>query len=348
MTKTNCRIFIYPFFFLLTFLVSCTTLTSYERLTKKWENTKDINLIIKALSEPGLRMAAIKVLGETGDTRAVGPLLSELNGRYIGYCMDAAEALGKLCSSEANLQPHLQDIVPFLLRDLNNPHYYVYEDEGDVDYTMTTYDDSYQAVNGDREPYPYDPNQGVVDTYTVYSRLPSGLSIRIYPVREAAFEVLSKIISKYPCSSDMIIYEMKDKDSPLWKNRLRELQGNQVVKQINGRFRFDSARRFMALNHFFEPLFTAEIICKIKDIENQYLVEPLIANRLLSGAVRYYPTFIRTDKIQDPYPVRLPDGALVDCAVETLKKITGQDFGQNPEEWQNWWEQNKETFLKSR
>jgi len=35
-------------------------------------------------------------------------------------------------------------------------------------------------------------------------------------------------------------------------------------------------------------------------------------------------------------------------AAEALKKITGKDFGQKPEEWQKWWMENRESFLKGR
>jgi HEAT repeat protein len=32
-------------------------------------------------------------------------------------------------------------------------------------------------------------------------------------------------------------------------------------------------------------------------------------------------------------------------AARALKKVTGQDFGQDPEKWQEWWEENKDKFL---
>jgi hypothetical protein len=35
-------------------------------------------------------------------------------------------------------------------------------------------------------------------------------------------------------------------------------------------------------------------------------------------------------------------------AAEALKKITGKDFGQKPEEWQKWWEKNKGRFIKGK
>jgi len=33
-------------------------------------------------------------------------------------------------------------------------------------------------------------------------------------------------------------------------------------------------------------------------------------------------------------------------AAEALERITGQNFGQNPEKWQEWWEENKDSFSK--
>ena len=35
-------------------------------------------------------------------------------------------------------------------------------------------------------------------------------------------------------------------------------------------------------------------------------------------------------------------------AAAILKKITGKDFSEDSKEWQEWWEQNKDKFLKSR
>lgn len=35
-------------------------------------------------------------------------------------------------------------------------------------------------------------------------------------------------------------------------------------------------------------------------------------------------------------------------AAEALNKITGKEFGEDSEKWQEWWEQNKEEFLKGR
>jgi DNA-directed RNA polymerase subunit RPC12/RpoP len=34
------------------------------------------------------------------------------------------------------------------------------------------------------------------------------------------------------------------------------------------------------------------------------------------------------------------------AAKKTLRKLTGKDFGENPEEWQKWWEENKGRFIK--
>jgi hypothetical protein len=35
-------------------------------------------------------------------------------------------------------------------------------------------------------------------------------------------------------------------------------------------------------------------------------------------------------------------------AANALQKITGQNFGENPEEWQKWWEKNKGRFIKGK
>jgi HEAT repeat protein len=37
-----------------------------------------------------------------------------------------------------------------------------------------------------------------------------------------------------------------------------------------------------------------------------------------------------------------------EIAAKALEKITGKDFGQDPEKWQKWWKQNKENIRKDR
>jgi hypothetical protein len=37
-----------------------------------------------------------------------------------------------------------------------------------------------------------------------------------------------------------------------------------------------------------------------------------------------------------------------EIAAKALEKITGKDFGQDPEKWQKWWKQNKENIHKGR
>jgi hypothetical protein len=45
----------------------------------------------------------------------------------------------------------------------------------------------------------------------------------------------------------------------------------------------------------------------------------------------------------DPLVALLSDSSsyFLWASVEALKKLTGQDFGNNPAKWQAWWEQNK-------
>ena len=39
------------------------------------------------------------------------------------------------------------------------------------------------------------------------------------------------------------------------------------------------------------------------------------------------------------------DSDIREEAVKALREITGKDFGEYPERWQQWWEQNKKTSL---
>ena len=80
---------------------------------------------------------------------------------------------------------------------------------------------------------------------------------------------------------------------------------------------------------------------------------PLVAAALKDedGSVRWEAAEA-LGKIKDPRAVEPLIAALKDevsgvreSAAEALRKITGKDF-KNPEEWRNWWEQNKKDFLK--
>jgi hypothetical protein len=35
-------------------------------------------------------------------------------------------------------------------------------------------------------------------------------------------------------------------------------------------------------------------------------------------------------------------------AARALRKITGKDFGKDPEKWQKWWEENKVMFIQEK
>jgi hypothetical protein len=42
--------------------------------------------------------------------------------------------------------------------------------------------------------------------------------------------------------------------------------------------------------------------------------------------------------LKDSYP------NIKEQAAEVLKKMTGEEFGTDPEKWQQWWEKNKANF----
>jgi HEAT repeat protein len=42
------------------------------------------------------------------------------------------------------------------------------------------------------------------------------------------------------------------------------------------------------------------------------------------------------------------DEDIRDSFANALKDITGKDFGKDPEKWQKWWDQNKDTIRKSK
>ena len=73
-------------------------------------------------------------------------------------------------------------------------------------------------------------------------------------------------------------------------------------------------------------------------IRDPRAVEPLIAAlgdkdwRVRAGAAK------ALRKIRDP--------RAVEPLIAALGEITGKDFGKDPVKWQEWWDRNKETFLR--
>jgi hypothetical protein len=96
----------------------------------------------------------------------------------------------------------------------------------------------------------------------------------------------------------------------------------------------------------------AEALGKLKDPR---AVEPLI------GALKDEDWYVRKSaaealgELRDPRAVEPLIKALKDkdrnvraSAANALQKITGQNFGENPEKWQKWWEKNKRRFIKGK
>ena len=98
-----------PLFIVLVFLVfGCATTLEQkplspsektERLEKHFEQTKDLDYVIKALGDEDhmVQMDAARILGETGDSHAVEPLATTLRkNKHYAVRQQAAHALGKL------------------------------------------------------------------------------------------------------------------------------------------------------------------------------------------------------------------------------------------------------------
>jgi hypothetical protein len=83
--------------------------------------------------------------------------------------------------------------------------------------------------------------------------------------------------------------------------------------------------------------------------------------QVLVEALKDKDSFVRRSaayalgELKDPRAVEPLIEALKDevsdvrnAVAKELQKITGQNFGENPEEWQKWWEENKGRFIKGK
>jgi len=175
----------------------------------------------------------------------------------------------------------------------------------------------------------------------------------------------------------VLVEALKDKDSFVRRSAayaLGELKDPRAVEPLiealkdeNRRVRAETAEALGKLKdpRAVEPLIealkdkdsvvrgiAAEALGKLKDPR---AVEPLI------GALKDEDWYVRKSaaealgELRDPRAVEPLIKALKDkdrnvraSAANALQKITGQNFGENPEKWQKWWEKNKRRFIKGK
>lgn len=89
-------------------------------------------------------------------------------------------------------------------------------------------------------------------------------------------------------------------------------------------------------------------------LEDSRSVEPLInvvSDKHCTGAAEKATIALGTIKdvrAVGPLIKALKRGLFKDWIHHSLKKITGQDHGEDWEKWQKWWDQNKDALLKNR
>ena len=105
----------------------------------------------------------------------------------------------------------------------------------------------------------------------------------------------------------------------------------------------------------FDKLEKFKIPFKIGNVSLPRAIEPLIAalkdkDWSVRRAAAEALGEIGDPRAVEPLIVVLKDGAwgVRKGAAEALRKIIEKNFGEDPEKWQEWWEENKEAFLKGR
>ena len=91
------------------------------------------------------------------------------------------------------------------------------------------------------------------------------------------------------------------------------------------------------------------------DIKNPRAVEPLISvlkdedRDVRKNAVKAL-RWIKDPRAVEPLIAALKDEdwSVQSGAANALRAISRKDLGKDPEEWQEWWDENKETLLKGK
>ena len=286
-----------------------------------------------------VRMKAVEVLGEFKDPRAVEPLIRVLNDESVKVRMLAAEVLGEMGDPRA---------VEFLISSLRDekPEVRVKAVEALAKIGHPSALEFLTVVLGDEKP---EVRLKVVEIFgemkdpRAVVPLIETLEDKSNKVRVAAATALGQM--KDPRAVETLIFWLKTK-SPSFREAVIGALGE-----------YDDTRTIELLIAVLDDEDRNRRTCAagaLGRIEDPRVIEPLITaliNEKNKGIQIYVSNVI--GKIEDPLAVELLIAALKDAdkgdkgfIAVALQGITKQRFGKNIEEWETWWEENKEVFLK--
>jgi HEAT repeat protein len=258
---------------------------------------------------PDVRSKVVYILGKIKDPRAVEPLIEALKDKDSGVRWVAATALGRLRDPRA---------VEPLVEALKDENRRVRAEAAEV--------------------------LGELKDLRAVEPLIEALKDKEGYVRAKAAEVLGKI--KDPRAVEPLIEALKDKDSDVRQSAaiaLGDLKDLRAVDPLIEALKDEDWRVRQG---------AASALGKLKDLR---AVERLIEALKDKDPVVRWVAATALGELKDPRAVEplieaLKDkhGHVKERAEEALQKITGKDFGKDPEKWQKWWKENKERFIKGK
>lgn len=249
-----------------------------------------------------LRWRAVWVLGEIGNPSASPALLEMLNEEDMYIRNSAIEALGKVKAGDA-VEPLLA-----LLKEAKE---------------VSLKELLIEALGNTGDPRAVDALAGFLTASEV-------------PLRHTAIHSLSKI--KCQRSAELLLPLLRDKEMNLEaKEGLANLGASAVPVLLNALKTAPNISK-VEIGEIFrfrlkDPLAIAPLLSALKDEESivrQYAVAGLVS--IGKASIEPLIIFLREEK----------DPKARGAAASALRAITKQDLGSNPDEWQKWWEENKE------
>jgi len=309
----------------------------------KMKDPRAVEPLIVLLNDESekVRMKVVEVLGEFKDPRAVEPLIRVLNDESVKVRMLAAEVLGEMGDPRA---------VEFLISSLRDekPEVRVKAVEALAKIGHPSALEFLTAVLGDEKP---EVRLKVVEIFgemkdprTVVPLIET-LEDKSNKVRVASVKALGQM--KDPRAAEYLIAKFKTRSKSLREaviGALSEFKDTRTIELLiatlddkNWLMRWRAAE---VLGNIKDPRVFEPLIAYLKDEKNMFIKGGEVAKNILGN--------IEDPRVIEPLIAALKDADKGDqwWIVSTLKGLTGQDFDKNHEEWQKWWEENKEVFLK--
>ncbi len=288
--------------------------------------------------DKSVRLFSVEVLGKIKDPRAVEPLISILNDKSVDIRMLAAEVLGEMGD------PRAVEFLTSSLRD-KNPEVRIKAVEAIAKINHPSASEFLTAILGDKNP---EVRMKVVEAFgemkdprTVVPLI-EALEDKSNKVRIAAAYALGQM--KEPRAVETLIFWMKT-ISPGFREAIIAALGE-----------YDDTRTIELLAAALDDKDRNRRTCAagaLGRIDDPRVVEPLVEALLneKDKGILVYIVLEVFSRMQEPLAVerliaelKVAEKKNIGNIVTALQTMTKQGFGKKAEEWEAWWEENKDSY----